>query len=159
MFFVLLLCVVVGVAAHANANVKRVVVKYLQDDTFLFDVAIDHDDDGEHFCDGWSVYSDNTAMTLYTSATGSREGMTVHFAAPLETETSQGTVVIPKNVERVVVRAHDKQQRVVRQRLGNRRFEVGIRMRCEQRQQKSSVQSTQSRTDKIAIIIVQVSLL
>lgn len=143
MFFVLLLCVVVGVAAHANANVKRVVVKYLQDDTFLFDVAIDHDDDGEHFCDGWSVYSDNTAMTLYTSATGSREGMTVHFAAPLETETSQGTVVIPKNVERVVVRAHDKQH-------GFGGLEITIEVGAAR--QRGSVESSTQRESKIAAL-------
>lgn len=143
LLLLLLLAVVVSVAAHANANVKRVAVKYLQEDTFLFEVSIEHDDEGDHYCDGWSVYSDNTAMTLYTGAAGSREGMTVHFAVPLDDETSQGTVVIPKNVERVVVRAHDKQH-------GFGGLEITVEVGAAR--QRGSFESTEQRHSKIAAL-------
>jgi hypothetical protein len=99
------------VASHANANVESALVKSLQNDTYLFAVTISHEDelDAEHYCDGWSVYSDDHKETLYTSPGGSRDGLTVHFDAPNTPQPSQGVVYIPSNVEAIVVRAHDKQ--------------------------------------------------
>lgn len=99
------------IAAHPNANVETAIAKSLQNDTFLFTVTIDHEDEigTDHYCDGWSVYSDDGKETLFTSPGGSRDGLTVHFAGPNEPMPSQGVVFIPKSVDSVVVRAHDKE--------------------------------------------------
>jgi hypothetical protein len=64
------------IAAHPNANVETAIAKSLQNDTFLFTVTIDHEDEigTDHYCDGWSVYSDDGKETLFTSPGGSRDG-------------------------------------------------------------------------------------
>lgn len=100
------------ISAHPNANVESVVVKQLQNDTtFLFSVTISHADESEdeHYCNGWSVYSNDGKETLFSSPGGSRDGLTVHFTAANEPMPSKGVVHIPVIVSEVVVRAHDKQ--------------------------------------------------
>lgn len=100
------------ISAHPNANVESVIAKQLQNDTtFLFTVTISHEDESEdeHFCNGWSVYSNDGKETLFSSPGGSRDGLTVRFAAANEPMPSKGVVQIPVHVDEVVVRAHDKQ--------------------------------------------------
>lgn len=132
-----------SVRAHANADVQMVKVQHLTNETFLFEVQIEHDDEPEHYCDGWSVYSDDKAMTLFKSQAGARDGLTVHFPGPLAEPTSKGTVVVPARVDRVVVRAHDRQH-------GFGGLEVVVEL--DEARNGGIVTSTNARESKIAAL-------
>ncbi|MEF8882570.1 MAG: hypothetical protein V5A34_08625 [Halapricum sp.] len=84
-----------------EANVVAVAIETEEDGSYLFEVTLYHDDDGEDgYADWWQVERlDGTQL-------GRRTLRHAHSTAPFTRST---TVEIPDDIDRVVVRGHDQE--------------------------------------------------
>jgi len=91
-----------GAFAYAGeADVVKVEVKRIQENTYYFDVTVLHEDTGwDHYADKWDVISpDNTIL-------GTRVLLHPHVNEQPFTR-SLSNVFLPGNIKKVTIRAHD----------------------------------------------------
>lgn len=88
-------------AYAGEADIIDVVVLRLEDETYRFDVTVNHSDEGwDHYADRWEIIGpDNTVL-------GTRTLFHPHVGEQPFTRSLSG-IKIPKGISQVVVRAHD----------------------------------------------------
>jgi hypothetical protein len=90
-----------GSALAGEADVVAVEVKKTGDQTFRFDVTVQHDDQGwDHYTDGWEILSPEGEVL------GKRVLAHPHTNEQPFTRSLSG-VRIPPDIKKVTVRAHD----------------------------------------------------
>lgn len=97
-----------GDVRHANADVLHVRAVQARDGSWTFHVTVHHPDTGwEDYADGWDVITDRGEI-LKKSSAGAFTRLLLH---PHENEQpftrNQGGIVVPEDVTRLTVRAHD----------------------------------------------------
>ncbi|NIA67249.1 hypothetical protein HBA54_01430 [Pelagibius litoralis] len=97
----LILCLPLGAALAGEADVVAVEAVLEGDDTWRFSVTVRHADEGwDHYADRWQV------LTPDGKVLGTRVLLHPHEAEQPFTR-SLGGVVIPAEIDQVIVRAHD----------------------------------------------------
>lgn len=101
MIFILFLFFPIMAANAGEADVVKVEVKGLGNNTYQFNVTLSHKDEGwDHYADRWDVVSPDGKVL------GTRILRHPHVREQPFTRSLSG-VKIPKEIDRVTVRAHD----------------------------------------------------